>query len=472
MSGEGINIKKRYSWAQQPNGRFSIFDVEVFKFYEDPQRGRVGEEEGKEIESNFYRLKKEGVYPRLIIGHNPDGSTDNRPGAGYVDNLHFEGDTLYADFVEIPQEIFTEISDLKYPDRSVEYNPEKKRVMRVALLESQPGYFDFPLLATEKEPGRGNLPKLGISNEALLSPREYSIFMADRAIKFQSRVQIMGGKTKKFCKFCNKYASCKGAQSFECGKDEDEEEIIKMDDNMQPPATPSGVPDQPATPTPDVTPPTAAAGDVPPWARELIKSIGDIKEVLRMLIETDTEVHEGMESEGEEAEEEGAKEDKSKASSVAMQKYQSLEKRITFLEISKNTEKFQGRLKAICERAGYDFNERYQMLQKFQGDDAKRAFLDVLEADSMKPQQHVVTSLLQNNVRFSSDEITRRYQADSPQVLAVARRAFQDYSDTVNQKNRREATKFQALWPKAEDFMDYCVGKARDGFSYDEIMGS
>ena len=140
----------KYSWGSLPNGKYAIVDVPVFQVFSDTQHGTVDQKSAQEILQNFEKDKSHGYFPRVFVGHHPDNSAENRPGAGFLNNLRFDGKFFWADIVEVPDEVFKEIQALKYPYRSVEYNDEKKKITGLALLESQPPFFAYPILYLEK----------------------------------------------------------------------------------------------------------------------------------------------------------------------------------------------------------------------------------------------------------------------------------------------------------------------------------
>lgn len=144
--GQGLEYTKKYKWVKQPNGRYTIFDVPIFATFQDEKRGEVTDQDLADVIKNFQYDKLENYrYPRVHIGHHNDN--ENRVGAGYMDNCHLQKDTIYADLVEITPEIFNIWwNKKKFPYVSAEYHPEKKKILSLALLESQSPFFSFPLI--------------------------------------------------------------------------------------------------------------------------------------------------------------------------------------------------------------------------------------------------------------------------------------------------------------------------------------
>jgi hypothetical protein len=138
-----LNTSYKYAF----DGKFySILKVPIFKAVKDEARGEFTEKDLFKIVKNFDKMAKEDWYPRLFLGHHDPYSNVNRPGIGFLDNIVKEDDTIYADLVKIKQDIFEEIKDLKYPYRSVEIKTDAMEIKGLALLETQPPYFKFPLL--------------------------------------------------------------------------------------------------------------------------------------------------------------------------------------------------------------------------------------------------------------------------------------------------------------------------------------
>jgi len=125
---------------------YSILKVPIFKTTEDEERGTFNITNLREIVKNFNKGVKNDWYPRIFIGHHDPNSTENRLGVGFLDNLVYEDEVIYADFVKINRDVFEDIKNLKYPYRSVEIKKDTKEIRGLALLESQPPYFSFPIL--------------------------------------------------------------------------------------------------------------------------------------------------------------------------------------------------------------------------------------------------------------------------------------------------------------------------------------
>jgi len=148
--------KKRYSWAQGPDGKYSIFQVEIFRSYEDVDggRGKVDDDDAAQILKTFEQEKNSGHYPPVHVWHhNPEDPTENRPRVGYFDNLQYRDGIFYADMVHISPENFQKFQDGEFPYRSSEYIPvPRPKIKSVALLQSQSPYFKFPMMFLADDP--------------------------------------------------------------------------------------------------------------------------------------------------------------------------------------------------------------------------------------------------------------------------------------------------------------------------------
>lgn len=449
MRGAGIDLAKRYEWIKQPNGAYTILDVEVFGLYEDAERGKLDEETARQVLRKFWHDRNNGQYSPVHLYHNEDGTTDNRKKVGFIDNLRFDGRLFWADLCEVPSDMIEALKGQKskYPYRSVEYNPEKRQIEGLALLESRRSYFDFPLLALRE------VPKI--------MPDKFQDFMNGRAIKFQAGSDCT--KDKSFCGSCDKKSTC---QKFTDDNDADDVGKMPEDDskegldvakfeeenNMMPTG---GAPEDTASsqePIGDGEPTgLEPEGDAaPPWAQELTQSIAEIKQVLRMLIETDQEVHEGAE-------------EKTPAP-VAMQSdgghyFQSIERRLAKIENEKRNRAHMTRLQSLCDAYGYDYETESQILQKFQGSE-KVVYLDSLEIKG-EAGAHPMAAMLANTKFQSADTVLQKFQNEPAAVRKVAKRALQDYRDTVRMNNA-QAKKFQAMWPTPESWVVNAVEEEKE----------
>lgn len=97
--------------------------------------------------ANQKEQKAKGYLPRLIIGHTSDApNAPEMPVAAYLDNYTYNprDKWLYADYVDVPEDLKNQIEANKWPGRSAEANRREPRVEVVALLGGTPPYFKLP----------------------------------------------------------------------------------------------------------------------------------------------------------------------------------------------------------------------------------------------------------------------------------------------------------------------------------------
>lgn len=97
--------------------------------------------------ANQKEQKAKGYLPRLIIGHTSDDpNAPEMPVAAYLDNYTYNprDKWLYADYVDVPEDLKNQIEANKWPGRSAEANRREPRVEVVALLGGTPPYFKLP----------------------------------------------------------------------------------------------------------------------------------------------------------------------------------------------------------------------------------------------------------------------------------------------------------------------------------------
>jgi len=158
--GQGLRLAKEYSWTRQPNGKFTIFSVEVFAPVEAGDKDQldfaIDENWMEGAVKKFQAKAARGVYPVVHIGHQEDGGTKNQPNVGFLNGLRIEydddGPKMYADMVEVKPKVFQAIRDLTFPNRSVELLPPHDEISSLALLQSREAHFPFPMLAPEGKP--------------------------------------------------------------------------------------------------------------------------------------------------------------------------------------------------------------------------------------------------------------------------------------------------------------------------------
>jgi hypothetical protein len=423
--GQGLAVK-RYSWAKQPNGNYTIFNVPVFGTYTDPERGKLTRADMPVVVQNFENGKLKGFYPRNHDGHH-DNTTLNKPGMGFIDHLQARGDTFYADLVEIPPAMFQRYKAGDFPYRSAEYNDKKQTISSVAMLESQRPYFEFPVLLLEDE-------ELGVAPEQI-----FSMGLRNQVLIFS------GGEEMSILGFGAKAPTMKMAEE------------VKPDvkPGEQKPMAEGEVKPEVAAPAPD---PMAAV-------------CGKLDQLMAMLAQL--LAHEQKEAEGMEALKSAQAPEAVSANPVAMQQNAMLVKmqaQLDQLTKGQTTDRQVDRLKQIAAKhPNVNFDAQVAVMKKFASDADRSNFLDSIEAMVATQPVHPMTQFAANFVVETSNNVLAKFAQESPSVQSVARRAYQDYEDTIKQANESAAKRFAAMWPNVGQWVEHWVGleKVAPG-SYDK----
>lgn len=475
--GQGLEHTKEYQWVKQPNGRFTVFNVPIFATFQDEKRGEVNEGDLASVIHNFQIDKlKNYRYPRVHIGHH-DGN-GNQPGAGYLDNLKLDGDMIFADLVEVTPEVFQSIrSKMKFPYVSAEYHPDKKKILSLALLESQAPFFDFPLLKL----GAQQASAVNFSFQLQETPEDISQFQdrqavwacRDKVIQFQEHFQ-------------------EG-----CGCMEDTEK--KPED-----INPAG--DEKKSMVEEAPQPYKCQDDIVGVKDMIARLAAQIEEIYQWEKSEHEGMDEGMGEEdmmgdegmGEEPmpeenpEEEkefsltggepkpslpmkGEKNPMKKPSSVAYQAPHDLvmvmqevlrnqrdfTKRLDRLENSQNFSTDEAKLKRLCDDSGLNFQEQANVLRKFSSARDRETYMTSLSMLKPMPRHPAGAMSLpaQSMMITPADKVMQKYQQEPEQIRQFAREAYDLYRGAIEQSNQEEAKKFQKSWPSAERLVDYAVGQ-------------
>ena len=398
------NVEKK-SWSKLENGKYAIFNVDIFQTFKDESRGEVNEKTAKEVIKNFEQDKKTGYYPRLHLGHHAPGY-ENQPGVGYIDNLKFKSGTFFADFVELDQEFFEKVKEgNKYPYRSTEFDPKDNRILSVAILESRPPYFKFPILAVEEN------PKL--------------------------QFQMMFSLDEKGQKMA-----------------EEEKKEAPPKDAPQEPQKAQEAPQAPQDPL------MACMQEI----KTMLASLLQLEQKEQAMQPAATQAQEGItvpaKPTKEIATEVALEESIKKPNSVAYQspEAQKFEKEIQKLRGEIEALKTQGthesRLKVLCDGRKLNFQHHSKVLGMFQDETAKANYLTMLETENV-PAVDVPVNQFQ--AKFPIQGIIDKFQSESPDLQNLAKKVYQDYCDTVNQSDKKAADLFQSIWPNVDKFVSHVV---------------
>lgn len=500
--GQGLENTIKYAWAKQPNERYTIFDVPIFASFQDEKRGQVTQQELIDVVRNFEHDKAENYcYPRIHIGHH-DGN-QNQPGAGYMDNLTLKGNTIYADLVEVLPEVFQAIrAKLKYPGRSAEYNPEKKKILSLALLESQSSYFSFPLLDLEESENftnqfNFNFPALFLQEEA--EPIEH---FQDAQAEWACRWQMIQKFQENFQEGCG---------CMDPNKEKD-------DTNDTNPSS------QEKEPMVEKAPAEYKCQDDMGGLKDMMtRSLAlqeDIQQKIAQIYEWEKTEHEnmgdGLDNLGIENDEgnpdfsnngesdspvqsepskpmEGVKNPMKKPSSVPYQSEQIIAKAVgtinkAVMTLADRQEKFEQEirqkfssldaqqsysleekaLQRFCDEQGLNFQEQSLIFKKFSSSADRKAYMDAITKVGTQMPRHPASRVTQMNFSTDENKLLQQYQQD-PAAHQRACKALSYYQKVVGTATVDELRQFQSIWTKKPDMMvRYCA--ENDG-AIEDIMG-
>lgn len=474
-----MKLLKKYSWFQQPNGKFTLRDVEFFKPFTREHNGKqitTGPDDIAQAIEKLYENMKLGQYPRVFVGHHT--GYENHGRAGLMDNIRMAGDTAICDIVEIPQEVFDQIGEeLIY--RSPEYLPESNSITGLALLESQMPWFVFPMLYKADKPTAATTPELARFQVRVNfcddcdcekgDDKKGKMYMAEEKEKFET-VQGGGFRTtgagthsrptfvaekeqpsfRRLGKLKNEEDEGGGARSLHYENPPDIESTTAQDEANKLQKTCRFQEE-------------GAVDGMMEKIDNLTSKFDQVSSLLMKLLDMKEDEHgeEGEGEEGEEGEEKPPEEgeapskgaegevkpmpEEEKPSSVAYQ-LRKLHEKVDHLTHSNAAMVDTQKLAIFCESAGLDFEETKDNLMKFSTTADREHYLRTLT------RQTPVHRATQNLERFQSlpvncyEQLMAKFQARGPQAAKFARLAYKTFIDTANQANERDALKFRNEW--------------------------
>ena len=406
--GKGLDITTKYKWIKQPNGRFTIFDVPIFKPYltEDV---KVEEADLKDSIQAFELKKEGGYYPSIHLQHQELTDNSECQHLGFLDNIHLDEESvMIADLVELDEETLQDIQNLKRAYRSLEFNPQKNEIVSLALMTSKPPHYKFPLLALKDE-AEDDIYNLNFASHK-------------RVLQFKER---------------NKDFVFEG-ENMDPIEGEEKKEKVEAPEEF----------------------------DVKDSILEMLKQAAETNSLLKSLIEK-FEVQAKEENEDVEKEEDKKDKVEGKAklnsetpSSIAMKEMNSLilqmKEEMRSIKEDKAVSQFSEQLKQICnENPGIDYASHEKQLLQFSGDDNKKRFLDHVKVTALQFSSNTPGRLLAGvpaNLPNKKD-VTAQFSDRSALVQATARQAVIDYRDTCNQLNANAVDRFKKTWKSEEDYV-------------------
>lgn len=433
MKGKGIKPQVEYKWSKQPNGLFTIFDVPIFSEYKgDDERPSFSKEGLVELVMGFEKWKEVGFFPRIFVGHHDDG-VKNQRSVGFLDNLTERGGTIFADLVEIPWKIIQEIKKNKYPYRSVELDLDEFLIEGLALLESRPPYFKYPILFLEE--GSVDLSKFG-----------------KRVFKKRKMLFSRGRKNMSWFRAQYQEKEEPGVK----GPDKEERDVKdvmevfeeKMDECFK----------------------KYMEEDMPAKIEEVFSRYMD--ETLDEKIEGYVKKYmdEEKEKENEEKFEDGDGEKKAKreggisSSSLAMQKqmieiFNKLSSQIEEIKEGKNTDSMIEELRSLSyQNPSIDFQSEKEILSQFPNKKSKEIYMRKLRNQS-KFGNHSSSGLASEMGFRPNEKILEKYQGDHKKIARELSRSWRD-------TKKERGAKFTKVWPSEEKFVDFFMENEMENAGY------
>lgn len=477
--GQGLENTQDRRWVKQPNGRYTILDVPIFGEFQDEKRGQVTMQDLEEVIKNFQVDKQENYrYPRIHIGHHE--GNENRQGAGYLDEIHIKNGVVYADLVEVTPEVFQAIHErMKYPYVSAEYQPDRKKILSLALLESQTPFFSFPLLKLEEKQQTTSMFNFGFSElrlqeepEAIEHFRDVQAAWAgrwDMIQKFQENFQegcvYMGdpeeekkkspemnptGDGKEPMVGLNDMVTRMTAQMNEVHQyisemyqwekeyhdmaKEPEKEMEPKESGTDkdfsgnnPPNIPNSENPEVPTPMKGIENPMKKPGSVAYQSDQaLLAMMGEMNKTMQSVVERQRSLEHDV---------------KQKFSALDAQQTYSLEEKA---------------LQKFCEEQGFDFQEQSAIFRKFSSSADRKAYIEAISKANRMPT-HRMGGIVHQGFAKNEEALIQKYQAN-PTFYKEANEALAYYKEKSSDPDKQKVRNFQQMWTdKPDRFVSWCA---------------
>lgn len=390
-----IPTKTKYKWTQTADGRYNIFDVDIFKTKRSEQIIVSAGDEAV-ILKNFENDKNNDWLPRVHLGHQNYNETKNCQGIGYLDKLYFEKDsnTFFANLIDIPVDIFEQIMQRKFPYRSVEFDTAAKKIVGLALLESRPPFFTFPVL---------DLAQFYNKTTILLFSEEKEIM----------ELENKDLKEKKNTK-----------------KEEQKKEDLSQNVNT----------------------PLLSLEEV----QQLRGFLSVSDKLLGLAQIADKLAMSSIKIEKSEAPKQEEEKDTSAAGipEVLACELDKMKKRIEQFEKNHADVNVYARLKAVSDKdSNIDFDKEKMFIEKFESHNDKLRYIEKLEAKQGDYEEHFISQFASNFSGKTSD--LKEYETLTGKKRETYLKAKKDYMDTIN--NKKTMKQFSSLFPTMKEYIDYSL---------------
>ena len=384
-----IPTKKKYTWEQTPDGRYNIYNVDIFR---TGQEGKeiISTEDAKKIITSFNADKAGDWLPRVHIAHQNYNDTKNCTGVGYIDNLCIKNKIFFADLIDISKQVFEEIMMRKYPYRSVELDTAKKRIVGLALLESRPPFFSFPVLDLEQ---------------------------------FQDKQQIIFFSS---------------------------EEVMELEENKtteEPKKPDKDNPDN-GNKLPEGDTVAFLSADEIEQLRRFLSVSDRLMGLASIADKLATNSVKPVEKKEERLPEEKPEVSNAAIPEVIACELQTLRKKIEQFEKDNQNIGIYSQLKNICDKdPSINFEKEVKFLEKFESKRDKETYVERLSAKKGEYEEHFISQFA---TKFKGEEL-KEFQGLAGEKRTVYLNAKRDYIDTMKSGNAKQ---FGAMYPTLKEYVD------------------
>lgn len=414
MRGQGLTIDPQFYWTQQEDGNYTIFSVPIYRECEDATR-----EDLEEAVKNFNEGKNQSKpdYPRIHISHHNHGElvrldkaiihrvdTTNLEPCGYMDFFELREEEgilyMYADFIEVPENIFEDIWNDKYPKRSVEYDLKEKKIKSIALLSSRSPYFS----------------DLGILNRKTMFQEPVELEQAALA-NFQKRSTYLKGATAMGWLNLKKYSEDESFPDKENYEDGEENTENMQDDGEDTENNEEGA---------------------EPSMEEKFMQFMESCEKRFSDIEAKLGGGGGEEEKplGLEPSTGAYQKQMALFQKEIMKEIKGISTKVYQLEQSKVDDKITQEIRTLSRINGESFENIHARVKAYQGRENKLAYLKEKINDAKAEKNYFASGhpaqVIANNISVPVDEIEKKYQGESPKIKRLIPMMIEDFQENAH----------------------------------------